>query len=312
MRPKKYHTDVEALLSRGGELMIEDIKAASPDMPMASVYAQIRSLISQGRIFSVGKGRYITTPKPAHRVEITPWMHEISAFLTQTLVGVNHCIRQQGGNLIVETDKIDVMRVLDALTKSYGKVALLKEARRFRGPLDGYILIGSLISEAPLDIREECCVPSLEKELVDNLCDGKDVGKNQLQQAMEVYPVNISRLRRYASRRNATRELNQCLSSLNQARIEMFNKVQSYLARTPIVRAWVFGSFARGEETETSDLDLLVTYDATARVSLLGTIRYKLDLEKLIGREVDLVEEGYLKPFAIPSAEHDKYLIYER
>ena len=79
-----------------------------------------------------------------------------------------------------------------------------------------------------------------------------------------------------------------------------------------IVRAWVFGSFARGEETAESDLDLLVTYDFSHGIGLLQTIRYQLDMEQLIGREVDLVESTSLKPFAIPSAERDKYLIYER
>ena len=84
------------------------------------------------------------------------------------------------------------------------------------------------------------------------------------------------------------------------------------MAGTAIVKAWVFGSFARGEEKKDSDLDILVDYDPSANLSLLGAIRYKLDMEKLIGREVDLVENGYLKPFAIPSCERDKYLIYER
>ena len=95
-------------------------------------------------------------------------------------------------------------------------------------------------------------------------------------------------------------------------RIDMFSKLQRYMAGTAIVKAWVFGSFARGEEKKDSDLDILVDYDPSANLSLLGAIRYKLDMEKLIGREVDLVENGYLKPFAIPSCERDKYLIYER
>ncbi|MBQ2068558.1 MAG: nucleotidyltransferase domain-containing protein [Bacteroidales bacterium] len=92
----------------------------------------------------------------------------------------------------------------------------------------------------------------------------------------------------------------------------MFARVQRYLSQTPIVRAWVFGSFARGEENAESDLDLLVDYDKDAKLSLLTIVRYQLDLEKLIGREVDLVQNGFLKPFAQPSAERDKYLIYER
>ena len=77
-----------------------------------------------------------------------------------------------------------------------------------------------------------------------------------------------------------------------------------------IVRAWVFGSFARGEETAESDLDLLVTYDFSHGIGLLQTI--KLDMEQLIGREVDLVAEGSVKPFAIDNINRDKYLIYER
>ena len=74
----------------------------------------------------------------------------------------------------------------------------------------------------------------------------------------------------------------------------------------------IFGSYAEGRATPQSDLDLLVDYDKTAKLSLLDAVRFKLDLERIIGREVDMIENGSLKPFAVPSAEHDKYLIYER
>ena len=72
------------------------------------------------------------------------------------------------------------------------------------------------------------------------------------------------------------------------------------------------GSFARNEETSESDLDLLVDYDKNAHISLLDLIRYKIDLEQIINREVDLITNGSLKPFAVESANKDKYLIYER
>ena len=93
---------------------------------------------------------------------------------------------------------------------------------------------------------------------------------------------------------------------------KLFASIQRYLAGTKIVRAWVFGSFARREETPNSDLDLLVDYDKTNIPSLLTLIDYQLDMEKMINRDVDLIVNGALKPFAIPSAEHDKYLLYER
>lgn len=37
-----------------------------------------------------------------------------------------------------------------------------------------------------------------------------------------------------------------------------------------------------------------------------------LELEKILGRKVDLVEDNQLMSFAKPSADRDKILIYER
>ncbi|MES1244979.1 MAG: nucleotidyltransferase family protein [Acidobacteriota bacterium] len=57
----------------------------------------------------------------------------------------------------------------------------------------------------------------------------------------------------------------------------------------------VFGSRARGEAGETSDLDLLVTL-AEGR-SLLDLIGLKQDLEDLVHRPVDVVTEQALSPY---------------
>ena len=89
-------------------------------------------------------------------------------------------------------------------------------------------------------------------------------------------------------------------------------KIQKYLATQPVVRAWIFGSFSRGEETPTSDLDILFVPDKTQHFSLFTLGGMYSDLKELLGREVDLVEEGTLKPYAAESANHDKRLIYER
>ncbi len=75
----------------------------------------------------------------------------------------------------------------------------------------------------------------------------------------------------------------------------------------------MFGSFSRGEEREDSDVDLLVQYDrANYRVGLFTIIQIQQNLQNIIGRPVDLVEEGTLMPFAVESANRDKILIYER
>ena len=90
------------------------------------------------------------------------------------------------------------------------------------------------------------------------------------------------------------------------------NAIAEYFKTQPIQRAWIFGSFARGEETPLSDVDLLVQYDDKARISLLKHCAIMNDLEELLDRKVDLVEEGELLPFAVESANRDKKLIYER
>ena len=95
----------------------------------------------------------------------------------------------------------------------------------------------------------------------------------------------------------------------NQA---MLQKIAEYFKTQPVLKAWLFGSYARGEQTPLSDVDLLVEYDDKARISLMKHCAIMNDLEELLDRKVDLVEDGELLPFAVKSANHDKKLIYER
>ncbi|MCC8176309.1 MAG: nucleotidyltransferase domain-containing protein [Bacteroidales bacterium] len=90
------------------------------------------------------------------------------------------------------------------------------------------------------------------------------------------------------------------------------NTLCKFFKRQPIEKAWVFGSFARGEERGDSDIDILVSFDKNAQVSLLQHAAMYLELKRLLGREVDLVTEGTLLKFAMPSVAKDRILIYER
>ena len=85
----------------------------------------------------------------------------------------------------------------------------------------------------------------------------------------------------------------------------------NYFVTQPVLKAWLFGSYARGEQRENSDVDILVVLDKSQPIGLsfFGMLN---DLEELLGKNVDLVTEGSLLPFAQESAEHDKVLIYER
>jgi len=63
--------------------------------------------------------------------------------------------------------------------------------------------------------------------------------------------------------------------------------------RFNIRRIGIFGSFVRGEATETSDVDVLVEFEEI--VDLFTFLELKDYLEQLLGRKVDLVTEKALK-----------------
>jgi len=71
-------------------------------------------------------------------------------------------------------------------------------------------------------------------------------------------------------------------------------KITQLAARHGLQNVRVFGSVARGQETEISDLDLLV--DVAPGVGLFGLARAQRELEDLLGAPVDLVPATDLKP----------------
>ena len=78
-------------------------------------------------------------------------------------------------------------------------------------------------------------------------------------------------------------------------------QIVDYFKTQPVVKAWIFGSYARGEQTENSDIDILIQPEQS------------VGLFKLSGMHLDLQDtvKGLL-PFARKSADRDKILIYER
>ena len=313
MRTGSHHTAIQELLARNEVLSVTDFMSACPGLSAQTVYSKIRALTRQGRLSPIGKGRYLSVHKPVYQAKITPWMREINSLLIGRCEGISHCMTQRSGNLFIYAAKSDLPRIREALEEEHHKVISDKDYQHFPAKLEGFIILAKLVSDSPIIREAELAVPSLEKELVDRICDGREVpDRLSIQKAIEVYPVNVNRLNRYAARRGAEEKVSAVLKGIDQNRVDMMTRLQRFLATIPVTKAWVFGSYARGEETPESDLDLLVDYDKTAKLSLLDIVRIKLDLENKLGLEVDLIENGYLKPFAAASAEHDKYLVYER
>ena len=88
--------------------------------------------------------------------------------------------------------------------------------------------------------------------------------------------------------------------------------VRQYMATQPVLKAWLFGSYSRGEAREDSDIDIMILPDKSGHFSLFTLGGMYEDLCELLGRKVDLVTEAGLRPYARQSVDHDKKLIYER
>lgn len=72
----------------------------------------------------------------------------------------------------------------------------------------------------------------------------------------------------------------------------------------------LFGSFARGEESQQSDVDLLIDFDSTK--SLFDLANIKLYFQEKLGRKVDLSMRGHIKESLKPYINKDLITVYEK
>ena len=253
-----------------------------------------------------------------YHVQITPWMREVSEVLFEELVGVDNCIHEFGRNLIVEVPRSEVDKAVAVLGKHFPDVVDIRKAYQMVDVLHDFILVKPMISESPLIKEEGIVVPSAEKALVDLIADKEyasltDTQKNKsIQRVCETYRINHARIQRYAARKGKKEELMAALVGTDGTRIDAIANIQRILTGAPVMRAWLFGSYARMEERPDSDIDLLVDFEKNMKLGLMELSKLVIQMEKAVGRKVDLVETASLKPFARESVEKDKVLIYER
>ena len=87
--------------------------------------------------------------------------------------------------------------------------------------------------------------------------------------------------------------------------------IQKFFSKQPVLKAYLFGSYVRGEETENSDIDLLVELDYSQPIGL-EFIQMQIDLQKLLSKKVDLVSARGLSKYLKPILDKEKQLIYAR
>lgn len=96
---------------------------------------------------------------------------------------------------------------------------------------------------------------------------------------------------------------------------QITQKIIEYFKDKPVVKkVYIFGSYARGEETPESDVDILVDLDYMKEPSFTGFGFGSMweDLKDLLKMKVDLVPEDGMSKYLRPYIEKDRILILEK
>lgn len=87
-------------------------------------------------------------------------------------------------------------------------------------------------------------------------------------------------------------------------------KIIPILKRQKVIKAAVFGSFAKGEANRNSDVDLLVKLGKNK--SLLDLVGLQLELENKLGRKVDVLSYNGIHPLLKDIILNEQKVIYEK
>jgi predicted nucleotidyltransferase len=88
----------------------------------------------------------------------------------------------------------------------------------------------------------------------------------------------------------------------------LYKQVQKYFADKPVKKVFVFGSFARNEEKDSSDIDLIINMSHPVGLITLG--KYVADLEQITHRKVDIATQNSITPEFLSLIQHDLKEIY--
>ncbi len=72
-------------------------------------------------------------------------------------------------------------------------------------------------------------------------------------------------------------------------------EIAAFCHRWQVTELAIFGSAMRDDFNALSDVDILVTFDASAEITLLDLAQMQIELERLFNRPVDLVEKAALR-----------------
>ncbi|MEO5569458.1 MAG: nucleotidyltransferase domain-containing protein [Bacteroidia bacterium] len=88
-------------------------------------------------------------------------------------------------------------------------------------------------------------------------------------------------------------------------------RISDYFKTKPVLKAYLFGSYARNQENSGSDIDLLIEFHKSVPVGI-EFIQMYLDLKKITGKEIDLLKPDAVSKHVLPFVLSERQLFYER
>jgi len=92
---------------------------------------------------------------------------------------------------------------------------------------------------------------------------------------------------------------------------EVKRKIVPVLKEYGVRKAALFGSFARGEQGEDSDIDILVEFRDRENKTLLDLVGLELELQDLLGRKVDVLTYQSINPLIRDNILEEQEIFYE-
>jgi predicted nucleotidyltransferase len=90
-------------------------------------------------------------------------------------------------------------------------------------------------------------------------------------------------------------------------------KIRDYFLKDGrVAKAWLFGSFARGENDYKSDIDVMIEVPANSKFSLFDLSDIQYQLEQKLLTPVDVVMSEAVRPQVMERIKQDLKLVYER
>ena len=92
---------------------------------------------------------------------------------------------------------------------------------------------------------------------------------------------------------------------------QIITAVETFFTGKPVKKVWLFGSYARGDADDKSDIDILVDVDNNEKVGW-EYFGWHEELGEKVNKKVDVLSYGWVNKRIWPYVQKDMQLIYEK